>query len=113
MKRCSFKVARALKEAGYPQYGSCDEYYNQEGHVVSKFCDINKLIYPAPTYLEVWIWLWKVKKIKLMPTPIFNEIYNDINKVGIVAPSCYIEANDPEEAIEKAVDYLVDNNLIN
>lgn len=61
LKRVSFKVAKAIKEAGYPQYGSCEEFYDSCGHIVDKMCHISKLIYPRPTYLKVWLWLWRKK----------------------------------------------------
>lgn len=137
-KRVSFKVAQAIKEAGYSQYGSCDDYYNQEGHVVSKFCDINKLIYPAPTYLDVWLWLWRTKKVELSLN--YGMKLNDVDETLYCLPldrhskshphmkyliqdmnydcnkCCSSGLNhehaDPEEAIINAIDYLVDNNLI-
>lgn len=110
-KRVSFKVAQAIKEAGYPQYGSCDEYYNQEGRVIDKFCDINKLIYPAPTYFDVWLWLWRCKKACI------GILFDEGNcAVEIWSNKSFLRdfenKFDPEEAIINAINYLVDNNLI-
>lgn len=116
MNIVSFKVARTLKEVGYPQYGSCDEYYNQEGRVIDKFCDINKLIYPAPTYLDVWLWLWRTRGFYIdiahyynsNEVTIWDNKYNKIKSIECMGNS------DPEEVIEKAIEYLVTktNDLI-
>lgn len=46
-------------------------------------------------YLEVWLWLWREKE---------NPIYIDYS-------FCNIDENikDPEEAINAAIDYLIEN----
>lgn len=98
MKQVSFEVAKALKEAGYPQYGSCDEYYNHNGQVISKFCDINKLIYPAPTYLEVWLWLWREKGYAIECAYKYRRFHNYKTSYNYA---------DPEEAIIAAIEHLV------
>lgn len=109
MKNVSFEVAKAIKDCGYPQYGRCNEYYNQEGRIVDKFCNLDKLIYPAPTYLEVWLWLWREKKIHI---DVDNECCGD----GCTSfdDTSFEEhnANDPEEAIIKTIKYLVKHKLI-
>lgn len=113
MKRVSFKVAKAIKEAGYPQYGHCEEFYDSHGNVVSKMCDMHKLVYPRPTYIEVWLWLWREKKIKTLLSPVFDDDGNDRDKVWIaIEAKEFDEYDDPEEAIIAAIEYLVDNNLI-
>lgn len=107
MKRCSFKVAKALKEAGYPQdrteshYTNCGEliYYGIAGETG----------FDAPTYLETWIWLWreKGKFIDILKdcTGKFAAFYREeITKI--------CESSDPEEAIIAAIEDLVENNLI-
>lgn len=116
MKRVTFEIAKALKEAGYPQYGSCDEYYNHNGQVVSKFCDINKLIYPSPTYMEVWLWLWREKKIRIEFNDIVYKIYDATEWVDNYGYHLIYLRNkmttDPEESIIEAIEYLIDNDLI-
>ncbi len=84
-KRVSYTVAKAIKEAGYPQYEN-----ELEG--------VPKVLY-VPTYFDVWLWLWREKELTRMA--IWDKIAD-------------IKGNyfDPEEAIIAAIDYLVDNNLI-
>lgn len=105
-KRVSFEVAKAIKEAGYPQ--KCHGY-TKEGYKVNPYIlSDERTEYAAPTCLDVWLWLWREKKIE-------TEIYND--GVGLTAqvriqgrPQFF--TNDPEEAIITAIGYLVDNDLI-
>lgn len=104
MKIVSFETAKKIKEAGYPQYGHCEDYYTSEGLVVSKFCDMDKLVFPAPTYLEVWLWLWRCRHCFL------ECVYKEGRFFNYRTSYSYA---DPEEAIEKAIEYLVENNLIN
>lgn len=99
MKRVSFKVAKAIKEAGYPQ----DELKNPDSHWFydeETKCDILRV-----TYLEVWLWLWREKKIRI------NCNYDKYN----LPPTWWCNNedtsnfDDPEEAIIAAIEYLVDN----
>lgn len=105
MKKVSFNVAKAIKEAGYPQYGFCNDYYNSEGLIVSKFCKMDKLVFPAPTYLEVWLWLWREKK---------RAIELRLRPEGWMVLTFGVNAYyaDPEEAIIAAIEHLAENNLI-
>lgn len=80
MKRVSFKVAKAIKEAGYPQgdknSGLIDVYaledhndnfvpYTRIGKLTTNYhCQTFSMLRDipfvvAPTYLEVWLWLWR------------------------------------------------------
>lgn len=102
MKRVSFKVAKAIKEAGYPQ----DELKNPNSHWFydeETKCDILRV-----TYLEVWLWLWREKKICI------NCNYDKYN----FPPMWWcnnenpLYFNDPEEAIIAAIEYLVDNGSL-
>lgn len=114
-KRVSFKVAKAIKEAGYPQ--KCDKFYAGterycvisertlfEGYLVDRYEDRYLSDCAAPYAFDVWLWLWREKKF-----PIDVDCYNcdkwatDVNSV---------EFNDPEEAIIAAIEYVVDNNLL-
>lgn len=64
-------------------------------------------------YLEVWLWLWREKKIAIT-----SELWYDFNgNWGSIAesPEIYNELSgfdDPEEAIITAIEHLVDNKLL-
>lgn len=97
MKEVSFKVAKAIKEAGYPQVGYY--WYSPQGVECYSESDLDEVGYvSAPTYIDVWLWLWREKGIP---------IQIDYAFCGI---DCQI--NDPEEAIISAIEYLADNDLI-
>lgn len=114
MKTVAFEVAKAIKELGYPQYGCCEEYYNSEGWLVSKFCDIDKLVFPAPTYIEVWLWLWKEKCIKIDVTTYFDSVkgYKSLATILCYKYTYSLERDTPEDAIAAAIEHLVENDLI-
>lgn len=115
MKRVSFKVAQALKKAGYPQVLEYWKYledntywYYPDGKLEKKgnvpdYIDISKLTFD-PTYLEVWLWLWKEKNIQLQPS----------QKIVYIWPNGILIDNisDVEDGIITAINYLVDNDLI-
>lgn len=112
MKRISFKVAKALKKAGYPQdKNDKTVVYPTRGEFKGTLCGFNsyvperdKFSINAPTYLDVWLWLWREKGIR---------IHNEYKKVIIMPMGVLIECeNDPEEAIIAAVKHIVENNLI-
>lgn len=142
-KRVSLEVAKALKEAGYPQQetnswgyvihpGSCyftgkHSYIDDYRESRIEWDDTNKLytvddwadeIEPrfygsaiaAPTYLEVWIWLWREKK-KCIDI-VFSEDEDGWTFMQNPSPCDCGLYQDPEEAIISAINYLVDNNLI-
>lgn len=106
-KKVSFKVAKAIKEAGYPQGNTMSGYWvadEVKGRI--KYGDAvnavmwgkdNKIV-DMPTYIDVWLWLWREKG-----TPI---------QVDYTFCSIDCQLNDPEEAIIAAIEYLVENNLI-
>lgn len=97
MKRVSFKVAQAIKDAGFPQ-----DYKNAE----DVYTNLNGGMWVKPTYIEAWLWLWREKDIKY-------EIVKSGDKVLCKEePYKFFYMKDPEEAIEKAIEYLVTNNLI-
>lgn len=112
MKRVSFKTAKAIKEAGYPQYGHCEEYYDSCGKVVDKMCDMRKLVFPCPTYLEVWLWLWREKKIYLNTNTQRKGIVCVYWDDTILHEVKDMKLTDPEESIIAATEYLVNNDLI-
>lgn len=126
MKRVSFKVAKALKEAGYPQKPNysesyCwyvtkhsepifDEPYEEEGTLVDDW-DFATNMVSAPFAFEVRQWLWREKKIKVSS----DFFRNDKWGARIDSPDEYHELfpfSDPEEAIIAAIEYLVNESLL-
>lgn len=109
MRKVSFKVAKAIKNAGYPQAETDDVYRNDGvldshskwiGGVTDVCCD-------APTYIEVWLWLWRKKKIYF---GIEAESYpHDGTCLNNYQDIPYL---DPEDAIVEAIEHLVENNVI-
>lgn len=63
---------------------------------------------PFPTYLEVWLWLWRIKGIFITFDNHITFI-SSLSGLDIELPEFY---SDPEEAIIAAINYLVDNDLI-
>lgn len=72
MKRVKFEVAKAIKEAGYPQdrkdvgyiTEKCSDRFNvyYEGNLTDNASRMVKKV-SAPYVMEVWLWLWREKKI--------------------------------------------------
>lgn len=128
MKIVSYEVAKAIKEAGYPQDNvkyihkvkSFPMYYNgdyvpdYEYFYLNYISDFDfQLCVAAPTYVEVWFWLWRTKKISINIDHLHGifwgaNTYGEYVKNGDGKP----EHNDPEDAIMDAVNYLVDNKLL-
>lgn len=108
-KRVTFEVAKALKEAGYPQdIWKCSWFYSEDGELLN-ISNTGYYEIPAPTYLDVWLWLWRENRI---PLELFY--YNRDNEWYVLYDN-YHEMplkNDPEEAIEAAIKYIVDNGLL-
>lgn len=94
MKRVSFEVAKIIKEAGYPQ-----DYKNAE----DTYTNLNGGIWVKPTYLEVWLWLWRERHNFL------ECVYKEGRFFNYRTSYSYA---DPEETIIASIEYLVDNNLI-
>lgn len=109
LKRVSFKIAKAVKEAGYPQdyeafYSNDGELHVNMSYEYKTYMYKNQIGYSAPTYLAVWLWLWREKNIRIHPA---------YKSVTIMPLGTLLDcSNDPEEAISAAVRYLVDNDLI-
>lgn len=103
MKRVSFEVAKALKEADYPQDEYGHHYYLNGVSCYGVLEDNN--IY-APTYLDVWLWLWREKK------SIIQVLFDGEWYCQSTTANQAFSSSDPEEAIIAAIEYLVDNNLI-
>lgn len=118
MKQVSFKVAKALKESGYPQEKHNGMYFKDgdktpQNIIVKSIIgsNVDEYLISAPTVLEVWLWLWKEKGIYLN---IDSKVRNITGVLIIIDEKIikFIEENDPEDAIIAAIEYLVDNNLI-
>lgn len=137
LKRVSFEIAKAIKDAGY----SVDVTEENEDNVFVVFSDEpdNPLPYSSaeiqgyfeewylekhnvewcfsPTYLEVWLWLWREKNIQFSVNGICD-YHKQFMYVGCDCGTLQLggittsEFNDPEEAIIGAIKYLCENNLI-
>lgn len=115
-KQVSFKVAKAIKKAGYQQH-NCRHWYNEIGVEYEWYGCIEELEsvkmdndIDAPTYLDVWLWLWREKKIEIALDSGANVSIQGTDLMWrIVYQNSY---SDPEEAIVAAIEYLVDNDLI-
>lgn len=114
MKRVSFKVAKSIKEAGYPQifnskiyswYDNSEALFQPLSEVPLREYHEKKGICIAPTYLEVWLWLWCEKDICI---EVKDNCYHTVAKVM----NKRFYGDNPEEAIITAIEYLVDNDLI-
>lgn len=125
MKRVSFKIAKVIKDSGYPQDNipiTEVGWYNIAGIYTKQLPTYwegdNAFAAIAPTYLDVWLWLWREKKIAIgCPYEnTYNYWFTNINaendKSLILWKYSSGERKDPEEAIEKAIEYLADNDLI-
>lgn len=132
MKRVSLKVAKAIKEAGFPQehkgyryttrkcrgryvkgLGNNAWYEFDEGELVDGnmyHLFKNSSAY-APTYIDAWLWLWREKKIyiEVVIDKSTNKAYPIINDHTNWIFDSY---ENPEEAIEQAIEHLIDNDLI-
>lgn len=109
MKIVSFKVAKALNEAGYPQ--ATEYWYSKDGELCYSLSDLDELGYiSCPTYLSTWLWLWREKKKWIDVSFSLDED----NWTFMQDPSpcdCGLYT-DPEEAIIAAIEYLVENKLL-
>ena len=119
MKRVSFSVAKYLKEAGYPQGETDLQYVTKDvdtfkcGDIIDSFYEnwaANNVI-DAPFVMAVWLWLWREKGIQITRGIDFCCIWIPDEKGNYISKAT-IKKDDPEEAIEKAIEYLVENNLI-
>lgn len=106
MKQVSFKVAKALKVAGYPQeMWLYDAFYTAQGIYTEEHYFYDDIV--APIYLEAWLWLWRERKECI-------DIISAHNHDALIHINGELKGfNDPEEAIANAIEYLVNNNLIN
>lgn len=107
-KLVSFKVAKAIKEVGYPQSIYCPQY-KENGELENGFTDLGEGYIYAPTYLDVWLWLWS-KNIRIeLCTSAENE---DLTACYIRGKATEQDFASPEEAIIYAIDFLIDNDFV-
>lgn len=127
MEKVSFNVAKAIKEAGYPQVLEYWKYledntywYYPDGKLEKKgnvpdYIDISKLTF-APYIMEVWMWLWREKGLFIKVYPVVDKFSFSILFIEDDAwENCgniISEYVDPEEAIIAAIEYIVNNDLI-
>lgn len=134
-KRVSFKVAKAIKEAGYPQgnknSGNCPVYpledhdenytpYTRIGKITTRYkCETWRILSSipyvvAPTYLDVWLWLWREKKFAI-PADYFgydNNYWSSCIPISGDRFEFFEPLHDPEDAIIAAIEYIIDKNLL-
>lgn len=118
MKRVSFPVAKALKEAGYPQGETRQAYVNTYGEFYGelvnawKFDKFKNLI-DAPYVMAVWLWLWREKKIYIDIAKYYMSVEVCIyDKDYITIKNIEMDCVDPEEAVTTAIEHLCEENLI-
>lgn len=122
MEYLSVKVAKVIKEIGYPfhRFQTVSRQQFEAGHGYkystdkSFYSESPSILYPEDkdtidmyyntTYIDVWLWLYREKKINVTPSVIsgtmeFKSLEGKIH-------------NDPEDAIIESIEYLVTNDLI-
>lgn len=109
----SFKQAKALKEAGYPQgqtnivYTTKDIKKFKEGDLVLRGW-VNNNVIDAPYAIEIWLWLWREKGFQIDIEYATNTC--NIYRYALFCKS--FELIDPEETIIAAIEFLVDNDFL-
>lgn len=129
MKIVTFEVAKALKEAGYPQEWNDTEFYytesgelkrgdDYEGNSIEDIMYYQRYAVTAPYCVEVWLWLWREKKIAI-GCPYentynywFANMYAENDESLKFWKYSSEECNDPEEAIIAAIQYIVEQQLL-
>lgn len=132
LKIVSFKVAKAIKEAGYDvicDYGYCvtdgipylvktEEEWERHAINNSDMQDFlactcqqveGKDDCTAPTYLEVWLWLLREKDLIIEHITDGTVYINISNDKAVQLEEGYF---DPEEAIINTIEYLVEHKLL-
>lgn len=115
MRRVTFEVAKAIKEAGYPQGNNNAHYVDYEGDVcfhdwAEAECAKWTNFFAAPYYFEVWEWLWG--KDTWIITLGCSWTGKARARIVIDGDDVDFSGCNPEEAIASAIDYLVEFNLI-
>lgn len=111
-KRVSIEVAKALKEAGYPLEIKTIEDAENLGWQGKAFFVGMATCALLPYVMDVWLWLWREKGIKIVAEP-RQKVFVYIKTAFYGLPKEFASVfEDPEEAIEKAIEYFITNNLI-
>lgn len=124
-KLITFEIAKALKDAGYPQKNTefryvltnstFDHLWFKEGELIDKTqkMSINNLA-DAPTYIDVWLWLWREKKIYIDINCIQCSEYNSEVSIYHEYGQYDYEGKftDPVDALIAGINYIVSNQLI-
>lgn len=115
MKRVSFKVAKAIKNAGYPLEIKLIEEAEKLGWNDKAFFTGMATCALLPTCIEVWLWLWREKGIyiDIASSKLGTQIdIWDSEQHNIMGDNTVFYSS-PEEAIIAAIEHLTDNDLIN
>lgn len=115
MKTVSYKIAKSLKDAGYPQEGPL--YYTSDKELFNwnEIEEWDNKYYSkisAPCVMDVWLWLWQEKRCYIQTLLFENDVFRAYIFYRSQPYKFVFSSNDPEEAIEKTIEYLVENNLI-
>lgn len=99
MKIVTFKVAKFLKDHGFPQTGH-GPVYKESGELENGFTDLGEGTIAAPTYFEAWNWLSKEKNLIFGVECTGRGFYRDTVR--------YKEVDNPEDAVISGVEYICD-----
>lgn len=115
MKRVSHEVIRALKKAGYKFTPIQSSFFVDDTN--AWYSEEDAELYSLPYAMEVWLWLWREKKIYIN-TGITNGytfavVSSSTSETGrIVKIDKDFYAQDPEDAIIAAIEFLVEHKLL-
>lgn len=107
-KRVTFKVAKALKEVGYPQ--NTTWWYSPDGNVGDVIPDPED--FAAPSYLDVWTWLSNKKHIFIDVKHHCTNCVEAYVETEICDKGLIFNEGNEEDGIAAAIDYLVNYDLI-
>lgn len=115
-KIVSFEIAKAIKDAGYDNNHMRGLYYNDKGEslIVTNITDLLEYDIPAPTYIDVWLWLWQNKGIYIDTKRVFTtEGIRVFCTVSYGVNLYYVQYRiNPEEAIIAAIQYIVEHQIL-
>lgn len=111
-KKVTLKVANAIAKAGYwGKYGHrCEVQEIVDSEQLLLKADYSLLSMRVPTYMQVWLWLWREKKIHI--EIVERQDNETVAYVGNGRDTKRFLKHDPEEAIIAAIEYLITNDLI-
>ena len=111
MERVTAKVAKALKETGYPIEIKSIEEAEKLGWQGKAFFTGTCTCGLRPYAVEVWLWLWRKKKIIADIGSNERGILASIwtSEMDKIWDNMSINYSDPEEAIIWSIEYLVEH----